>query len=133
MGHIDRVRQALYRLTLTQTEAQQLHAIIEARTIPADTITTGPTVAEATQAVEQAAYEIHDPGTPDHGKYIVHVIDTRGVGMDWDLADVVRTIRVAGRSRLSWNVRTDRHRLTIDRGNAGTIHVDTTNIGAMTR
>jgi hypothetical protein len=133
MGEIDRVRQALYRLMFTPTEAQQLHAIIEARTIPDTTNTGGPTVAQAVEAVEQAAYEVHDPGTPDHGLRIVHVIDEYGRGSDWELDQVLRTIRVAGRARLRWNVRTDRHRLTIDRGYAGIMHVDTTNIGAMTR
>lgn len=133
MSSVERVKQALMRTVLTPTEANHLHQIITARTITDEPTTDRPTVREALDAVLAAAYEVHDPGTPDHGTRIIHTIDSHGVGQDWQLTEIQRTIVVAGRNRLSWNVRTDRHRLTIDRGNAGALHVDTTNTGALTR
>lgn len=133
MSEIERVAAALMRVVLTPTEATRLKGIIDTRTITDEPMTDRPTVSEAMDAVRAASYEIHDPGTPEHGMRIVHVIEGHGRSADWELSDVLRTIRTAGRSRLSWNVRTDRHRLTIDRGGVGILYVDTTNTGALTR
>jgi hypothetical protein len=133
MSEIERVAAALMRVVLTPTEATRLKGIIDARTITDEPMTDRPTVSQAIDAVRAAAYEVHDPGTPQHGLLIVHVIDQQGIGADWDLDRLLTTIRVAGRGRLSWNIRTDRHRLTIDRGRLGVLYVDTTNTGALTR
>lgn len=132
MSELERVKSCLLRVVLTPTEAQQLHAIIEARTLPDEPMTERPTIREAVDAVTAASWEVVDPGSHFHGQRIVHVLNN-GHGADWVLDEVTRTIRVAGRSRLVWNTRMDRHRLTIDRGQLGTIHVDTTNTGARTR
>ena len=124
MNVIGRVNTALIGVALTPSEADQLHALIRARTLDEHEPTNRPTVSEAVDAVRAASYKIHDPGTPQHGTHIVHVVGPDNIGADLDLEYVLTLIRVAGTSRLAWIDTPDRHTLTIDRGRSGVVAVE---------
>lgn len=131
MSVINQVHRLLECSIFTPTEADRLKGIIDARTISADEPDQRPTVSQAIDAVRAASYEIHDPGTSDHGRRIVHTTTPTGFGADWDLDGVLRTIRIAGSSRLAWINSDGRHTLRIDRGYAGIIDVEAVREGRL--
>lgn len=70
------------------------------------------TAEEAIERVRAIAFEIVDPGTPEHGRQIVHTIAAGGFGADWDLATAEFELREATEIR-EVDAADGRHRLYV--------------------
>lgn len=67
---------------------------------------------EAIRRVRAVAYEVVDPGTPEHGRQIIHTVTAHGMGADWDLGVAEFELREATEIRLV-DAADDRHRLYV--------------------